>query len=1051
MLIGRAGEEREIEARLSLAARGVGGLVVLVGEPGLGKTALAGHAGLVARGHGFSVGWAACWQTAAVPPLQPWTQLVGQLARPGVTSPDLAIAGGDRESGRVEQAGRVMEWLRARANAPLLLVIDDLHWADAATLSVLTQVSSVLASVPVMVIAAHRPVDAAAALPLSESIAELQHYGLVLELRDLDVNDTAALVADVRGKPVTDAVAYSVQEITGGNPLFTRELARALPASALDRAIDVSEFAIPATLRALVASRRSSLSEGCQSVLEALSVIGDQSELGFLAAVCDRATEVVLDLIDEASAAGLAELQANTASFRHALFRASVYESLSSATRARLHDRVGHELEARRRRGLPVETAALAHHFGRAAPLGNAAPAFRYALEAGAEGASLLSFDVAARRLEQALAMLAIDPILGNRLNVKLALGDALVAAGDTTRARETFRDAAEEAARAGDRQALGRAALGFSGGLTGIEVVISDAEVCQLLYRAAAALQDDDVLGARLTARLSTALSHRAPVAERAELASRARSRAMAGGDSSVIAEALAAWCDVVAGPDHLAERRDAATEILQRGAQIGDVGVEALGRRLLVEALFEAGDLRYAEVEVARFERAAASLGRSEYLWYPPLWRASLAFARGQMQARARARARLEAMVGDVRSTNAALLARVQEGMMAFDLADPTRASESFAAAEVRQAGLDVGVQVIGALLSVLAGDLDHARASLDRCADAALETDLDSQWPGLMMRLADVIVAVGGHPAAHAVRDAIEPYSATWVVEGIGAAIRGPLDRAVGSLAALEGDRFAAESHFAAAHDAATRAGAVLVAAVVDHEAGRALGDRTRLERAANVWRRVGAIDRLAQIEALAGSPTQRQAASTPGGNRFVRDGDAWSITFNGETCVLTDRKGLRDLARLLAEPGREIAALDLMASGGTVIDDGGGPMIDAEARDAYRARLVEIDAELDQVDATGDRDRSAGLAAERDALIAELRGAYRLGGRPRRSGASAERARTAVRGRIHDVLQRIEVAHPVLGRHLTRAVRTGSYCVYQPDPPVDWIVGEAPHTV
>ena len=127
--------------RLSLAEHGVGGLVVLVGEPGLGKTALAEHASVVARQRGFSVGWAACWQTAAVPPLQPWTELVGQLARPGVTSPDLAIPGGDRDSGRVEQAARVVEWLRERADAPLLLVVDDLHWADAATLSVLTQVA----------------------------------------------------------------------------------------------------------------------------------------------------------------------------------------------------------------------------------------------------------------------------------------------------------------------------------------------------------------------------------------------------------------------------------------------------------------------------------------------------------------------------------------------------------------------------------------------------------------------------------------------------------------------------------------------------------------------------------------------------------------------------------------------------------------------------------------------------------------------------------------------------------------------------------------------
>jgi len=388
MLVGRAAEEREVEARLSLAERGVGGLVVLVGEPGLGKTALAERASVAARRRGFSVGWAACWQTAAVPPLQPWTELVGQLARPGVTSPDLAIPAGDRDSGRVEQASRMVEWLRERADAPLLLVVDDLHWADAATLSVLTHVASVLASMPVVVVAAHRPVDAAVARPRSESIAELQHHGLVLELRGLDVDGTTALVAAVRGQPVPGPAAQSVWEITGGNPLFTRELARALPASALDRAIDISELAIPATLRALVAERRSSLGEGCQVVLDVLSVIGDQAEVGLLAAVCDRPTEEVLDLVDESGTAGLAELHANTASYRHALFRAALYESLSSATRARFHDRVGHELEARRRRGMPVDAAALAHHFGRAAPLGNAGPAFGYALEAAAEAES---------------------------------------------------------------------------------------------------------------------------------------------------------------------------------------------------------------------------------------------------------------------------------------------------------------------------------------------------------------------------------------------------------------------------------------------------------------------------------------------------------------------------------------------------------------------------------------------------------------------------------------------------------------------------------------
>ena len=259
---------------------------------------------------------------------------------------------------------------------------------------------------------------------------------------------------------------------------------------------------------------------------------------------------------------------------RNLLFRASrcgCYESLSSATRARHHDRVGHELEARRRRGMPVDAAALAHHFGRAAPFGNAAPAFTYALGAAAEAEALLSFDVAAGRFEQALAMLAIDPGLGGGLDVKLALGDAPVAAGDVSRARRTFSAVAEEAAWTGDPRALGQVSLGFSGGMTAMEVVISDAEVCQLLDRAVEALPDDDVLGARLAARLSVALSHRAPLAQPSELASRALVRAEAGRDSSVIAEALAAWCDVVAAPttwSNAVTRRARSSSVPSRSA---------------------------------------------------------------------------------------------------------------------------------------------------------------------------------------------------------------------------------------------------------------------------------------------------------------------------------------------------------------------------------------------------------------------------------------------------------------------------------------------------
>ena len=1050
-LVGRASELRDLEGRLSLAERGVGGLVLLAGEAGIGKSAVAERAALGARRRGFEVAWSACWETAAVPPLRPWVQLLDQLARPDASPPDLTATAGDHDSSRVEQADRVVGWLRQRATVPLLLVMDDLHWADAATVSVLAQVASVLATMPVVIVAAHRTAEADAAAALHGAIADLRRHGLTLELSGLDVEGTAALVAAVRGHPVSDAASRSLLAMTGGNPLFVRELSRALPAATFAGAIDANDVAVPATLRSLVVDRRSALSRETQEVVDVLSVAGDEADLRLLAAVCEQATEDVLALVDEASRAGLVHVHGSAVSFRHAVFRAAVYDSLSSAVRAGAHDRVGRELEARRQRGLHVGTAALAHHFGRAAPLGNTARAFGYAMEAAAEAISLLSFDVAARRFEQALAMLAIDPGLGDRTSLTLDLADALMASGDVAKARKVFREVAEDAARDGADRALGRAALGFAGGIGGMEVVIGDAEVCDLLERAADALAGDGVLGARVAARLATALSYLTPLARRAELASAARERAVAGGDPVAIAETLAAWCDVVAGPDRVVERRDAATEIVERAVHIGDASVEALGWRLLVEALFELGELRQAEAAMARSERTAARLGRAEYAWYPSLWRGALALARGQMEAHARARSRLEVLVRDAGGTNAELLAKVQLGAMAFDLADPALAQETLG--EVLAMGVvdDVQLRTTATLIRCLAGDLDGARTAVDQCVEAALAAALDSEWPAMMMQLAEVIVAVGGHPAAEAVHRAIEPYGHVWVVEGIGAAIRGPLDRVLGSLVALLGDREAAEARFAAAHEAATRAGATLLAAVVDHDAGRALGDRARLEQAAAVWRRVGATYRLAEIDEVTGSTCVAQPLVYVPANGIVRRGDVWSITFEGRTCTLPDRKGLRDLARLLAEPGRAIAALDLMAPGATVTEGSTGSVIDAQARDAYRRRLAEIEAELDDADETGDAVRSARLAAEGQALIGELRAAHGLGGRLRAAGGTAERARTAVRSRIRDALERIRVADPALGRHLAQSVRTGTYCVYQPDPPVDWVADESSHIV
>jgi len=167
-------------------------------------------------------------------------------------------------------------------------------------------------------------------------------------------------------------------------------------------------------------------------------------------------------------------------------------------------------------------------------------------------------------------------------------------------------------------------------------------------------------------------------------------------------------------------------------------------------------------------------------------------------------------------------------------------------------------------------------------------------------------------------------------------------------------------------------------------------------------------------------------------------------------------MRDSKGLRDLDALLAGPGTAVAALDLAAAVASTAPAGSAPagpdrlhppsdtgeVIDAQARAAYRQRLRELEEAAAEADAAADIERSAHIAAERDALIEVLTGAYGLGGRVRRSGSAAERARTAVTARIRDAIRRIGDAHPELGRHLARSVRTGTFCVYEPDQPARW---------
>jgi hypothetical protein len=261
------------------------------------------------------------------------------------------------------------------------------------------------------------------------------------------------------------------------------------------------------------------------------------------------------------------------------------------------------------------------------------------------------------------------------------------------------------------------------------------------------------------------------------------------------------------------------------------------------------------------------------------------------------------------------------------------------------------------------------------------------------------------------------------------------------ALGRVRLAEGDPAGAARLCADAARAWNEVGAPYEAAVARLELAEALRSGGSEEQAALELEAARAV--LERIEAAAAAePAASQDLSV-----FQREGDYWSVVFEGNTVRIRDLKGMRYLARLLADPGRELHVLDLVAaeSGHSPVAAGdAGELLDARAKEAYRRRLEEIEDDIDEARALGDAERAAQAEAERDFLVRELSHAVGLGGRDRRASSTSERARAGVTRAIRQAMARIEEHHPELGEYLDRTIRTGTYCAYLPDPraPVAW---------
>jgi hypothetical protein len=336
----------------------------------------------------------------------------------------------------------------------------------------------------------------------------------------------------------------------------------------------------------------------------------------------------------------------------------------------------------------------------------------------------------------------------------------------------------------------------------------------------------------------------------------------------------------------------------------------------------------------------------------------------------------------------------------------------------------------------------------------------------WLITLALLAETCVHLGDLDRAGSLYRLLLPFAERNVISSQAVFI-GPVSRFLGILASARGEWDAATDHFESAREAAERMGARPVELRLALDEAEMLDrrdqgdDRSRaielLDRAARLAVALG-VDRIgAQVEGLRaelGAPASVASDSAGLGSDAAtaslrREGEMWTFEFAGRSVSIRDSKGIRYIAALLGRPSTEIHALELAgADPRAVFRDtrDAGPLLDAEAKSAYRNRLEELREDLEEATAFNDPERAAAAREEIDFLERELAAAVGLGGRDRRAASSSERARVSVTKAIRATIKRIGEHDPILGRELQGTIRTGAYCVHQPDlrHPLGWNV-------
>lgn len=608
--VGRVAERAAIDSAFRAAEAGGRRLVLVSGEPGVGKTRLVAEAAAAAHGRGLIVLFGRCDDELGIP-YQPVVEALRHVIRYTPAAeltvrlghyagelrrllPELdgradlpAPIASDAEIERYRLFDAVAGcFVALAAEAPVVLVIDDLQWATKPTLLLVRYLAQCPELSHLCVVATYRLTDLGREHPLAELLADLRREAGIarVTLAGLTERDVVELLANTAKQdlgPQGDDVARVIHAETQGNAFFVAEVLRDLVESgtvlrrndrwALDR--PVGELRIPESVREVVGRRLGRLAEQVNQVLEAAAVAGPQLDVAVLSAAQDVAPDELLVTLDDAATAGLLRYgSAGNPQFAHALVRTTLYDGLPLARRVRLHRRIGEAIERIHVHTLDEHLSELAYHFAQAMIGGDAAKAVEYATRAGDRALKQLAHNEAATCYRQALDLLKASesPADSGRTQLLVALAEAQARASNPAY-RKTVRDAAELARARGDWDQLADAALVRSRIDFSVVEAVDDERVVLLEEALLAAPERDSTARARVLATLAGDLVLR-DTTRSEHLSAEAVAMARRVGDPTVLAYTLHARFSGLLDPDTLGERRAVLAEEADLARRLGD-----------------------------------------------------------------------------------------------------------------------------------------------------------------------------------------------------------------------------------------------------------------------------------------------------------------------------------------------------------------------------------------------------------------------------------------------------------------------------------------------